>query len=548
MRLNRIISRRVFIALAATLGLMTLRAPAAPPYADKLGLELDGLGDGSRSKPFVDLAKTLRPWTPAAGQGAIATDPDGWPLADCQTVLFDIRPFGTWAPPIDDPDAFQPDWSGTYKLSFHGSAVLATNDPAAVKITRQTYDPAANTTTADLTVARGEGLCTLRFSQTRRAPSAPPGGGLTALRVIRPGYDAGTTQTFTNEFLRALRPFRVLRFMDWLDTNHNPGFFGDQGHHALEWAGRRLPGDAVQVNAGGKYGVAWEYIVQLANQTGKDIWINVPVAATDDYVRQLALLLKKTLDPKIVIYVEHSNEVWNFGFPQYIYNKLAAVEEVGRGGSPLNNDGSKDQEVWTHRRHAERLHDIALIFSKVFGEGSLNTRVRPVYASWVINPGSHYRDVLAWAEKTWGPPKNYFYALAGAAYFNAQKAAPAASPEEVLAAMRRDSDNNLKYRTALQALAGQYGLKHMQYEVGPDTGGGNAVNVANRIRANRLPAMKDLILHDAVENWFSRGGDLYMYFAAPGGYSRHGCWGLSEDINDLATPKWQAIEELTKVK
>jgi hypothetical protein len=111
--------------------------------------------------------------------------------------------------------------------------------------------------------------------------------------------------------------------------------------------------------------------------------------------------------------------------------------------------------------------------------------------------------------------------------------------------MRRTSDANLKLRDAIQKLADAYGLKHMQYEVGPDTGGGSTVNVANRIRANRLPGMKDLILHDAVDNWFARGGDLYMYFASPGAYSRYGCWGLSEDIRDLSTPKWWAIESLS---
>ena len=52
-------------------------------------------------------------------------------------------------------------------------------------------------------------------------------------------------------------------------------------------------------------------------------------------------------------------------------------------------------------------------------------------------------------------------------------------------------------------------------------------------------------MHDAVTNWFEKGGDMYMYFAAPGAYSRYGCWGLSEDIRQTNTPKWQAIYELT---
>ena len=43
-------------------------------------------------------------------------------------------------------------------------------------------------------------------------------------------------------------------------------------------------------------------------------------------------------------------------------------------------------------------------------------------SSWVINPDSYYAGVLAWVEKTYGPPKRLFYGMAGAAYYNAEKA------------------------------------------------------------------------------------------------------------------------------
>jgi hypothetical protein len=518
--------------------------PHGPAAASKLiGLELDGVGDGSRCKPFVDVAKTLRPFARIGSEAPAPTDALGWPTSDCQTCLFDIRPFPAWSPPIDDPDKFQPDWSGTYKLSFSGAATLGLVE-GKNEILNQKYDAQTNTTFADIVVPPGSGLLILSFADTRRTATSPHGSGFTNLRVIRPGYAGDTKQVFNSEFLRALKPFAALRYMDVLDTNHNPGYYGDAGHHALEWKDRHLPTDATQQTTGDKYGLAWEYIVQLANETGKDAWINIPVAASDDYVKQLALLLKKGLKPGIKIYIEHSNEVWNFGFPQYIYNKLAAIDEVKKGGSPLNNDGVKDEEVWTHRRHAKRLHDIAAIFSEVFGAQAMMARIRPIYASWLISPDPHFKDVLAWANSTYGPPKNYFYGIAGAAYYNAEKASASASPEEILAAMRKNSEENNNFHRQLKAIADSYGVKYTQYEVGPDTGGGKTENVANRIRANRLPGMKDVVLYDATK-WFAMGGDMYMYFAAPGGYSRYGCWGLSEDIRQLNTPKWQAIYELT---
>jgi hypothetical protein len=459
-------------------------------------------------------------------------------------VLFDIRPVPAWNPPIDDPDAFQPDWSGTYKLSLVGQAAISATDGGAA-MRNSKYDPANNLTTADLVVPKGCGLVVLAFRNIVRTNGAPAGSGFTRLRAIRPGYLADTTQVFTDDFLKALRPFAVLRLMDWLSSNYNPGYYGDEGHHILEWKNRRLPTDATQQDAGGKYGVAWEYVVELANASGKDIWINIPVAASDDYVQQLALFLKSNLKPNIKIYLEHSNEVWNYGFPQYIYNKLAAVDEAKwNPASTLVSDETKDEEVLARRRHAARLHAAGDAFATAFGQDSMLSRIRPIYASWLINPDSHFRDVLKWMTETYGPPTNYLYAIASAAYYNAEKATPDASPEAILSAMKRNSDDNQARHQKLKAIADSYGLKYAQYEIGPDNGGGKTQNVANRIRANRLPGMGDLVKYDA-QRWFSLGGDLYMYFAMPGAYSRYGCWGLSEDIRQLDTPKWQAIYQLT---
>ena len=43
----------------------------------------------------------------------------------------------------------------------------------------------------------------------------------------------------------------------------------------------------------------------------------------------------RDLKPQLRVYLEHSNEVWNFGFPQYTYNKLAAIDETKSKGDPM---------------------------------------------------------------------------------------------------------------------------------------------------------------------------------------------------------------------
>ena len=131
--------------------------------------------------------------------------------------------------------------------------------------------------------------------------------------------------------------------------------------------------------------------------------------------------------------------------------------------------------------------EIGETFRKVFGESGSGGRIRPVYASWVINPESYYANVLAWVEKTYGPPKRLFYGIAERPTTMRRRPRPTAAPAEVLEAMRASSVGNRRFLLAIQQIAGRYGLKHCQYQVGPDTGGGKPENVANRILANRLP-------------------------------------------------------------
>src|SRR5262249_27268821 len=162
------------------------------------------------------------------------------------------------------------------------------------------------------------------------------GSGITNVHLIRPGYDATNPPTFTREFLAHLKRFSTLRFMDWTSTNNST---------VVNWSDRTLPTGRQTVN-----GVAWEYVIELANTLDKDIWVNVPAEASDDYVRQLATLLRDKLRPDVAVYVEYSNEVWNWGFDQATWNKNQAIAEVQAGGSPLNFDGDTDPNVWAARR------------------------------------------------------------------------------------------------------------------------------------------------------------------------------------------------------
>lgn len=499
----------------------------------KLGIEIDGLGDASRARPFVNHARLFRPCTAINGTARVPVDTSGWPTADAQCVMFDVRAIPAWAPPIDDPAQFQPDWSGTWALSFDGSASVGVPSGGA-SITDLQYDPEANRTTAALVVNRGTGLIILAFRDTI--------GGFRNLRLIRPGYAADTGQTYTDEFLRSLRPFQVLRYMDFTATNSVTPSANADRH--LEWSERHLPSDATQQTYDGKTGAAWEFAVQLANQTGTDMWINIPVSASEDYIRELAALITGRLNRGLRIYIEHGNEVWNPLFANsYNFNRNAALAEVRGGVSNLNNDNQPTTaiDVFGRRRHLRRVIEAVQVFRQAAGGDP--DRIRGIFAWWTIQP-EQYRTTLAWGKATFGDLSALLYGIANTHYYSVSRAMVNDSPERLLEVMRASSDSGVNFDNQYRQISREFGLHHTIYEGGPDVGGGSTNNIGNRILANRLPGMKDLLLHDMKTNWFDRGGEEYMYFAHCGPCSRFGCWGATEDIVDLNTPKLDALREL----
>jgi len=366
-----------------------------------------------------------------------------------------------------------------------------------------------------------------------------------------------------------LKPFDHLRFMGWLGTNYAAGYYGDQGHHLIQWDQRPLPTDATQQEdtgiRPGKHGISWEYVLLLANEVKKDIWINIPITATGgcngpegtidktSYLYQVALLFKngneftgnKGLNPDLKIYIENSNEVWNFGFSQYIWNKLAAIDEVNKGKSPLNNDGITDQEQWARRRHVKCLVQIGKYFADVFGPGSLNNIIHPIYAHWNIFP-DQYNATLSWVKATYGDPSSVIWGVAQSHYFDDNKAGPHDTIPQILQVLKQSSIDGVVQTKQINQIAKLYNLQQTAYEAGPGTQVGNTVNVGNRIEASRDPAITAIVYSDIVDNWWGIGGGLYNYFALSGAYSRFGCWGATDDLNNLDTPKFKGIEQAIK--
>jgi hypothetical protein len=497
-----------------------------------LGANLDGVTDYSLDNAFVNMIKQARQFTSIArstpGDPIPATvDANGWPTEDFETII----QTGT----LNTAKVY----NGIYKLSFTGRATVDTSITPGGMVSNVFYNPLTNTTTADITVhasdSSSQWYFVLDFTNTH--------GGVKNIKLIRPGYALNTTQVFTNQFLSTLQPFSTLRFMDWGATNNNP---------VANWADRTLVTDARQSTPNG---VAWEYMIQLANLTHKDLWINIPVNATDDYVKQLAALLKHTLAPDLVVNVEYSNELWNGQFSQATVNKNAAVAEVVAGmesGHPSNlfypgeNARNRDgtwvhQWDWAFRRAARRIRTISDDFASVWGAGAINNRVRPVLASQFANNGILQLQ-LQFLDSRYGAPSHYLYAVAGAPYFNlkAVDGRTDLTVGQVIAALRASLKQQIAAMPLYVHWATYYGLRDFAYEAGPDTLGPH--NIAAKAAASLDPRMETLVI-DFLDAWYANGGGLINWFVAgPTNYNTpYGTWGLTNDITNLHTPKMQGI-------
>jgi hypothetical protein len=542
-------------------------------YPGKIGI---GIGDG-RGLFLTDAAKTFREWRRFDVNEAAPLDAQGWPTSDAWTVIFDYRPTNAWNFPgqfIDDPERYQVDVFGTYLVSFNGSADITAGGMAAVS--NVVYDPTSNTTTAEVNVLRaeitatnnGSGLLILNLRNTRRTPDSALNTGITNLRVLRPGVPRESPQILTSPILSALRPFSVVRYMDFLETNHRI-FYGTGDW--IDWADRRKVTDATQEASGQTFGYAWEYVALIGNLSNRGLWINIPAEASDEYITELARLMRDRVNPDLNLYLEYSNEVWNFGFGQYVWNKAAARDEVcDNYAAPFatepactqisatsnlnmpdvsaNTGGGRPnrEEVWARRRHARRTKEIGDKFREVFCEAfgaSATTRIRPVLSWWAIQP-QEYDEMLQWLRAQYGEPSRYLYGIATTAYFGVGTSIfqnPNATVEEILAAMEADLNGSDNERQRFIDVARAFNIKAMTYESGSATGDVNSqfifeTNIANRIRAERSQRNGELSRSNLVDHWFNLqngGGDLFMQFALVSAYNRFGSWGLTDDITNV---------------
>jgi len=176
------------------------------------------------------------------------------------------------------------------------------------------------------------------------------GWGSGAADPFRDGYENVTgPNPWKPEFLAETAFYKMHRFMDFNQTNNS---------QEVLWVNRTKKGDRNQRT------MAYEWMVDFCNRQRADAWITVPhrTFESQDYWTQLANLVIGQLDSGLKLYIEYSNETWNFIFDQASYCRDKGLE-LG-----LDEDQYKAGFEF-HVYAAVRLFEV---FESVWGAGNPN--------------------------------------------------------------------------------------------------------------------------------------------------------------------------------
>jgi hypothetical protein len=391
------------------------------------------------------------------------------------------------------------------------------------------------------------------------------GNYLRNIRVVTVANEAAAKagQIFNPAFLKLIQNFRALRFMDWFQTN---------GSTLTSWTDRPIPTDAF---FGTSKGVPIEIAVQLSNAVSADAWMNVPVMADDNFIRQMAALVHGQLGGTQKIYVELSNEVWNFSFSQA---KYAASQ--GQALWPTRPSGSRGYE-YNREWYGMRTAQMCDIWRSVWRSDPRLVCVLGAQAAWSFTAtealkcpywtqgapcSGHAIDAVAvapymggavpsaWTSQSDGGLANLFQSLYSqndaaiddVSFFSRmlkrwtrpRTMVPTGGFIAQVAAWERD----------FITILAPYKLPLLAYEGGQNFayGSTDALN-SLYMAANRDPRMGQAYMR-YFQQWKTGGGQLFMYYNDVGGEGQYGSWGALESIMQTtsplrsAPPKWQAIQ------
>lgn len=337
-----------------------------------IGTNMNGFADWAFDRPMKNLMKHIRNEVLTYTQNCYC-----WNLNVADQMTFDAQGYPTFIPQnttvgptlaryvisseggnLRQDSAYVLLYDGVGTITIEGGVNVTSNSPGRLAFT------ALNNGNININIT---------YSQA--------GNYVKNIRLLRPQDEFVNLNIdpFYIVFKDKISPFKVLRFMDWANTNGNTN---------IHWADRSK---SDFVTYAGDKGVPYEVMIKLANELDKDVWICVPHLATDNYIQQMAQLFLDSLDSHLNIYLEYSNEVWNFIFPQFHYSNNNRPANLNYG-----------------RAMAERAKHIFEIWHNVFGEKAC--RVKRILGLQAGNNWLNEQILSQIPQDGWdfGSPTHYF--------------------------------------------------------------------------------------------------------------------------------------------
>ncbi len=502
----------------------------ATPAANRcqnLGINAEGLAYFSNSMPFNDLAMAAEPWHRNWGSKyakiPITVDAQGNPVdASPETSVVSYISTFSWTPT-------QP--SAPYVLTWQGNGLVTIAGSVKI-ISNNTHRLVFNLTGKKLWI----------YATTDRTDPVH------AVHIVPLSMEYNTP-LISSQYLSILKHFSTIRFMDLGETNNNP---------LVNWADRAKPGDYTQGTA---KGIAYEYMIQIAQAAHANMWVNIPTLASDDYITQMAKLFAANLQPWQTVYVEYSNEAWNPGFVAY-----GQLQKMGlASGYPLNR-----ATVWAY---SDQVAKVANIWHQAFANNPNGPKVVVLMGGqeangWMLlqemahNDNGHLVDAVTVAYYVGGY-------LGGINAGNAVQWRNATVADVDANLVKSALPVTLKVIGGNMTVAKQYGKPLLYYEGGQnlvaagmeadhtsmmndnailnlflnanlDQTGMNDMSPANGSDSNGMYGVYKTFLYD----WQTQlGGMPYMMFALTGPYSKFGYWGMLQTQSDSwqNAPKMKAV-------
>ncbi len=568
-----------------------------------------GVDTVGQSMPFVDVFRTARPFAELSSKNT-KFDANGWPTDLDPDVGFAKTKLlqGTQAGAIPN---------GKYTLFYEGSGKLELGGQSIANVTGLsgekgfTFDFILN----DSSNPEANAL----FINIR---NIDPDNYIKNIRIVMPGGTCKSNQGETNPFIRVtsqsdcpenttyesfadrikqnrndiifnpdylslLREFKVVRMMNLMEASpatHNclvPLASGDGSEvdqdcltQPLEWANRATLDDAVWGGNDGRTpftkrnGIPVEAIIKLANTIERDIWVNMPYSATDEYISEFATYTAANLKNNLKTYIEYANETWNNGFLAHHYVEKKGFE-VGLDQDIPTISSNRDGEYFARLRYySQHSVEIFKLWKAAFNDN--NDRLIRVL-------GTSQGDIVLSEQMIKHVGANEIDAIAMAPYFfgcishpldradpcpDAKVLIEAKTVDELFEIIDQDKSidpnalsSTINKISSQAKMASNYNLKLLSYEGGQHLtimGDMGNLDEASKQRmrllfkkANRDPRMKARYqtLLNAWKDLSNEGTTLFTVYTLPQSFYRFGNWGIKEHLNKARkdSPKYDGV-------